>query len=631
MRPRKLTSLLTGIVATALAIFFIACDASKKQVRAKPPEIAPAPVPPVVDTPLQPKRAQVPSLGPEPRKAVEILLESVEAAFKSGEESYKAGHLEKARRDFDRAVDWILTSGIRLEDDPRLEALFNRVVETVHAYEAAAYREGVSFGEPRSEPAAIDEIAEMTFPLDPKLREEVERDVQSVPHDLPLVVNDEVLQYVNFFQTPRGRAIVETGLARAGRYRAMIERILLEEGLPLDLIYLAQAESAFKPAAVSRARARGIWQFMAARGREYGLNVGWWVDERQDPEKSTRAAARHLRDLYGEFGDWHLVLAAYNSGPGNVARAIERTGFADFWELHRRNVLPRETRNYVPIIVALAIIAKSPERYGIRVSPEEAVVTDRVKPGHPIDLRLVAESIDASIDTLKQLNPHLLRNVTPNDPEFELHLPPGTAERFFAGIAEIPQEKWIAWRSHRIEEGDTLSSIAKKYRVTAGAIAEVNGIETNALLRLGDRLVIPSAAASTTQGQLTRYRVRRGDTLISIARQFDVGVDDLRRWNGIRGSQLARGAVLKVYPGGRPVTTAAQRASRTTTAAEATEFVATQPADTNGSVMHRVKAGETLWSIARAYRTTVEALRSANQFLISRQLKAGDQLIISGP
>lgn len=634
MKLRNGTFILTGLLTAALAAGLAGCDASKKQVRAKPPEIAPAPAPPIADTPIHPRRTHVASLGPEPRKAVEVLLEGVEAAFKSGEESYKAGHLEKARRDFDRAVDWILTSGIKLEEDPRLEALFNRVVETVHAYEAAAYREGSAFGEPSSEPAAIDEIAEMTFPLDPSLRAAVERDVQSVPHDLPLVVNDVVLTYVNFFQTPRGRAIVEAGLERAGRYRAMIERVFLEEGLPQDLIYLAQAESGFKPAAVSRARARGMWQFMAPRAREYGLNVGWWVDERQDPEKSTRAAARHLRDLYKEFGDWHLVLAAYNSGPGNVARAIERTGFADFWELHGRNVLPRETRNHVPIIVALAIIAKNPARYGIRVNPEPPVEADRVKPGHPVDLRLVAESVDVSIDTLKQLNPHLLRNVTPNDPEFELNLPPGTAERFFAEIAEIPQEKWTQWRSHRIDAGETLSSIAKEYRVTASAIAEVNGIETNALLRVGDRLVIPSTAAPSSGGQLVRYRVRRGDTLTEIARQFSVSVEDLRRWNGIRGSQVSRGAVLKVYPGGRTPAVTTQRAGRTATSAAApADSAAVEPASAggDGSLTHRVKPGETLWSIARAYRTTVEALRSANQFLISRQLKVGDQLIISGP
>ncbi len=632
----------------------VACDQSaKRQVKAKPPQSAPlrARTPQeraqwkqqaraLREVPLDARRAHLPTLARRPATAAEVLLVEVEAAFQAGEQSFKAGHLEKARRDFDRAVDWILMSGVDLRQEPRLEALLNRVIEAVHAYEAAAFREGDGFREPATEPAAIDEIAEMTFPVDPKLREPVERDVLSVPHDLPLVVNDIVLSYVNFFQTPRGRSIVEAGLRRAGRYRAMIERILEEEGLPQDLIYLAQAESAFKPAAVSRARARGMWQFMAPRAREYGLDISWWIDERQDPEKATRAAAKHLKDLYEEFGDWHLALAAYNTGPGGVARAIERTGFADFWELYKRNVLPRETRNYVPIILALSIIAKSPEKYGVSVLPDVPVDTDRVRPGHPLDLRLVAETVDVSLETLRALNPQLLRTVTPNDSEFELHLPAGTAERFFAAIAEIPQEKWIMWRRHRVEAGETLSAIARKYRVTPTAIAQVNGIETRSLLRIGERLIIPATTAAPTAGAQVRYRVRRGDTLSSVARQFRVSIDDLRRWNGIRGSRIARGAVLKVYPGGRPPAASTQRAApihRGTTpaasAAEVTPVAASAASGVGGgsSVMHQVKPGETLWSIARAYRTTVEALRAANQFLISRQLKAGDQLVILGP
>jgi membrane-bound lytic murein transglycosylase D len=325
-------------------------------------------------------------------------------------------------------------------------------------------------------------------------------------------------------------------------------------------------------------------------------------------------------------------MAAYNTGPAGVARAIERTGYADFWELHKRNVLPRETKNYVPIILALTIIAKNQDKYGVQVQPEAPVETDVVKPGHPIDLRLVAETVDVSVETLKQLNPALLRTVTPRDPEFELHLPAGTAERFFAEIAEIPQEKWVLWRRHRVEEGETLSAIASKYRVTTTAIAQVNGIDTRSVLSVGDRLIIPSTTASNVAGRMVRYRVRRGDTLSEIARQHDVSVDDLRRWNGLRGTRVARGAVLKVYPGGRAsaVTQTARRQTKGKEGSGSADVVATGRGP-DGTVTHRVKPGETLWSIARAYRTTVEALRSANEFLISRQLKAGDMLVILLP
>jgi membrane-bound lytic murein transglycosylase D len=621
----RLTWLMAGGLVAALSAGLAGCDqSSKRQVKSRPPEMAPQPPPPPVgQVPVDTRRAQSKPLTPPPPEAVEVLLERVEAAFQAGEASYKAGHLEKARREFDRAVDWVLLSGIDLDKHPRLAELFNRVVETVHSYEAAAFREGSGLAEPASEPAAIDEIAEMEFPLDPRLRERVEENVRAVPHDLPITVNDHVLQYVNFFQTPRGRGIVERGLARAGRYREMIQRVLAEEGLPQDLIYLAQAESAFKPTAVSRARARGIWQFMSWRGQEYGLKVSWWVDERQDPEKSTRAAARHLKDLYKEFGDWHLALAAYNSGPGNVSRGILRTGYADFWELYKRNVLPRETKNYVPIILALTIIAKDPQRYGIEVRPEAPYETDTVKPGNPIDLRLVAETIDVDVDTLKTLNPHLLRSVTPNDPEFELHLPAGTAERFFAEVAAVPKEKWTQWRRHRVESGETLSGLAKQYRVAAAAIAEVNGLDAKTTLQVGEKLIIPATAPSN-QGKLVRYRVRRGDTLSSVARQFDVTVEELQRWNGIRGTQVRRGAVLKVYPGGRPPAKPARGGQ--TEVAQAASAEPVRGADS--TVEHRVKPGETLWSIARAYRTTVEALRATNQFLLSRPLRAGDLLVI---
>lgn len=620
-----------GVIAAAGLVCASCDDGAKRPVRAHVPQVQIEMPPALGRIPVQTARAQGPSLAPRPRAAADGLIESVEAAFRSGEQNYKAGHLEKARRDFDHAVDWILMSGIDLHSDVRLEQAFDRIVSAIHAYEVAAFKEGDGFFEARAEPAAIDEIADLAFPIDPKLRETAEGVLKDVPHDLPLVVNDQVLSYLNFFQTTRGRAIVEHGLQRAGKYRDMIGRVLREEGLPQDLIYLAQAESAFKPQAVSRARAVGMWQFMSYTGRDYDLRTTWWVDDRRDPEKATRAAARHLRDLYGEFNDWLLAIAAYNTGAANVTRGIQRTGYADFWELYRRNVLPRETRNYVPIIIALALIAKDPDRYGISAQPEEPLRTDRVKPGAPIDLRLVAETMDTTVDTLKSLNPHLLRMVTPNDPEFELHLPEGSAERFFAEIAVIPEEKRVLWRRHRVENGESLTSIAKKYRVTAGAVAEANNLGARAELQVSDKLIIPAAAAAKEQGKLTQYRVRRGDTLFSIAEQFSVTADELRQWNRIRGQTVARGTTLKVYPGGRPP--AAERASAKRPASKARagkseQAVAAASSASGEGRIHKVRPGETLWSIARAYQTTVEALRTANQFLFSRQLQVGDQLLI---
>jgi membrane-bound lytic murein transglycosylase D len=608
----------------------------------------------VVVEPPTAETAQAPALPPQQPvdDASAKLAREAEAIFEVGEREYKDGHVSTARQHFDRALDLLLESKLNLETDPRLSALFERIVSTVHSAELISFREGDGFSEQKSEPAPIDEIARTVAPEgevpagseDPNLRNRAEAEIREVSHDLPLTVNPTVLSFLKYFQSPRGRAIVETGLRRAGRYRDMIERVLREEGLPTDLIHLAQAESAFQPQALSRAGARGLWQFMSFRGTEYGLARTWWLDERQDPEPSTRAAARHLRDLYNIFGDWYLAMAAYNSGPGAVQRAIERTGYADFWELHKRNVLPRETRNYVPIILAMTLIAKDPGRYGIQVEPDPPMRTDLVRLGSPIDLRLVAETLDVDLDALRLLNPQLLRLVTPPSPDFMLRLPEGTAEHFEAEIAMIPAEKWVSWRQHRVIEGDTLSGIAKQYRVGTDAIANANGLDVNQAIRVGDKLIIPAAQPQPVVGKLVRYRTRRGDTLTSIANEFAVTVAELRRWNGLRSANtIARGRTLRIYPGGlaAPPASAAARATATsTTRASAPARAASArapsvaaktpvaPAASGTPVVHRVRAGETLWSIARTYQTTVQNLREENRFLQSRGLQAGDRLTV---
>src|SRR5271169_2183786 len=561
MRP-KLQTLLGTMLFAGIAVAVGGCeDAAKNGVQARVPALAPvhtatAQVPPSIgELPL-------PKLSPEWLAAMarrvpspkEYLIAQVEAKFASGEQNYKAGHLEAARHDFDEAVDWILESGYDPASSPRLNELFHRLVDTVYSYELQAFRAGDGFQEAPAVPAPIDEVAEMTFPVDPRLKARAEEAAKNISHDMPLTVNDEVLSFLNFFQTPRGRAIVETGLRRSGRYREMIARVLHEEGVPQDLIYLAQAESAFQPLALSRAGARGIWQFVAYRGMEYGLRHTWWVDERQDPEKATRAAAQHLRDLYGQFGDWYLAMAAYNCGPGNVQKGIERTGYADFWELYKRNVLPRETRNYVPIILALTLIAKDAAHYGIQVDPEQPVLSDVVRPGRAIDLRLVAETIDVDVETLHALNPALLRLATPDDASFEMHLPVGTAEKFSAEIADIPPEKWVSWRRHRVAPGETLVSIAKKYKVTPVAIAEANNLEHGAQLGAGEKLIIPAAQAQAeATRRLVSYRVRKGDTFLGIADRFSVDADDLKKWNRLKANKVSRGMVLRIYTlGGAP-------------------------------------------------------------------------------
>ncbi|HLZ50977.1 MAG TPA: transglycosylase SLT domain-containing protein [Candidatus Acidoferrum sp.] len=560
MRQKLQTCLSAALLATLAALAGGCEDAAKHGVQARVPALSPAKTA-TAQASSEVGKLPLRKLSPQWLAALavrvpgpkEYLMARVEEKFASGEQNYKAGHLEAARRDFDEAVDWMLESGYDPNSDPKLGELFHRVVDNVYSYELQAFREGDGFQEAPAVPAPIDEVAEMTFPVDPRLKERAEEAAKNFSHDLPLTVNDEVLSFLNFFQTPRGRAIVETGLRRSGRYREMISRVLHQEGVPQDLIYLAQAESAFQPLALSRAGARGIWQFVAYRGMEYGLRHTWWLDERQDPERATRAAAQHLRDLYAQFGDWYLAMAAYNCGPGNVQKGIERTGYADFWELYKRNVLPRETRNYVPIIIALTLIAKDAAHYGIQVDPEEPVPTDIVKPGRAIDLRLVAETIDVDVETLRSLNPALLRLATPDDPSFELHLPAGTAERFSAEIADIPPDKWVSWRRHRIETGETITSIAKKYHVTAAAISEANNMDRHAALDVGEKLIIPAAPPAESKSRLVRYRVRRGDTLGGIADRFSVPTESVRKWNHMKTNHVSRGMVLRIYTvGGLP-------------------------------------------------------------------------------
>src|SRR5215475_13590936 len=281
-------------------------------------------------------------------------------------------------------------------------------------------------------------------------------------------------------------------MERQGKYQPMIERILKEEGVPLDLIYVCQAESAFEPRALSRASAKGMWQFISARGKEYGLRQSWWIDERSDPEKSTRAAARHLKDLYQEFGDWYLAMAAYNGGPLRVQRAMERTGADNFWTLVDKRALPKETMKYVPNIIALTIIGKNPAKYGFDVIPLPAIETERVPVDKSTDLRVIADAIDLPVEELRALNTHVLRWTTPpDDPDFQLILPKGYADKFNEQIASLPESKRILFREHVVRKGDTLAAIAKKYGTTTAQITQVNNLGKSPVLRVGQALSIP--------------------------------------------------------------------------------------------------------------------------------------------
>src|SRR5436853_5292568 len=508
MRITKLSFLIASLTAGLLAS--TACQTANRpatflppaQTQApalKPAASVPKPAPANVQQPAPPP-APVTAQKPEPKPdPVADIIAQAEKEYQAGRDNYKAGHLPISKQNFDHAFNLLLGSTLDVYSDERLQQELDRVLEGVNSEDMQALQEGDGFTEQKAEPAPIDEANGVTFPVDPKIKAQAEVEVQATRSDLPLMLTDPVAGYINYFST-RGRGTLEHALIRGGRYQDMIQKVLRQEGVPQELIYLAQAESGFHPLAVSRVGARGMWQFMGSRARGYGLQRSWWVDERQDPEKATHAAARHLKDLYNQFGDWYLAMAAYNSGPGTVQQAVRRTGYADFWELYRRNVLPKETRNYVPIIVAVTIMAKNPAQYGLdHIDAAKPVAADVIKINYPVDLRLVAECVDASASDLQALNPSLLRLTTPKDREFELHLPAGTKQIYEEAIAAIPSEMRVWWRYHKVQEGDTLASIARNYRTTATAIAQANDLGENGL-QPDHKLIIPIAAGKHALG-----------------------------------------------------------------------------------------------------------------------------------
>jgi membrane-bound lytic murein transglycosylase D len=485
---------------------------------------------------------------------VQELINKAETSYRSGVDNYRAGRLDAARVDFDSAVDSMLTSGMDIKADPQLSDEFDHLLSAVNSLEMAALKQGNGFS-PVLEAAPLDAANEVTFPANAALTAKVAAELKTTQSDFPLVVNDYVAGFISYFSNSSGgHAHLLRSLERAGKYKEMISKNLRAQGVPQDLIYLAVAESGFQPQALNaRSGAGGMWQFMPTDS--YGLARNGWFDERFDPQKSSIAYARYMKTLYNQFGDWYLAMAAYNWGPGNVQRAVMRTGYADFWELYRRNVLPAETKNYVPGIIAAIIMAKNPTQYGLdNLVPDSEVVSDTVTVDYAIDLRLVADVTGASLQEIVALNPSLLRMTTPRDMPFDLHIPIGTHDVFVGRLKDIPEEKRASWRFHVVRDGETLDGIATALHVHANDVADANGLKAGGGVERGDELVIPvvSAAASALPA---RYVVRRGDTVITVADRFGVSVEELRWWNHLSSnalrprSSLAVAEPVKLAPG----------------------------------------------------------------------------------
>jgi membrane-bound lytic murein transglycosylase D len=531
------------------------CATTEKHPTAVPPS-ALAPPPPPQTLPLKAtERILPPEIASLP-DSTDLLVKQVDALYMSGMSDFRAGNLEKSKQEFDQALATLLESDMDIQGDERLSSEFDKIVENVYSAEAASLERGDALSLHNNEPTPLDSFSGLTFPVDPRTKQRAQEELKSVHSDLPLVSNDYVDGVLTYLQN-HARGYLDNVLRRVGTYGEIISEALRKQGLPQDLIYLAAGESAFNPFAVSKAQCVGIWQFSLGTGTLYGLKKDRWVDERKDPVKSAAAAAHHLKDLYQMFGDWFLVMAAYDSGPLTVQRAIEKTGYADYWELRKLHALPAETENYVPIFLATALIGKDPKAYGFDTQPDPPLAVDTVEVDTPTDLRLIAQLIDHPVDDLIKLNPSLQRWTTPaNDPIFVLKLPTGTKALYEQSIASIPPDNRIWWRAHKVLEGETLAGIAKQFRISPVTLAQANQLTASSSLEQGARLVLPMAAGKESSlarvresvpRRLIHYRVHSGDTVDLIADRFDVTAYQIRRWNGLKSARLAQGRTLRLY------------------------------------------------------------------------------------
>ncbi len=434
------------------------------------------------------------SLPSNPSAARQIELEArlarAQERVQAGKRLLQEGNPEGARTAFDQAVEALLDAPVALEERARLERKLEDIIDLIYKYDVDQLGAGDPSEKSAFDRSPLDDIREKNFPLDPKLKDLVQHQISSTQSKLPLDLNDSILSFVSYFANGKGRNTLIAGWRRSHRYRPMIERILQEEGVPQELLFLAQAESGFLPRAVSYKAACGMWQFVSFRGKEYGLSQSPLMDLRLDPEKATRAAARHLRDLYQQFGDWHLAMAAYNCGPGCVSRAIERTGYADYWQLRRLNALPKETANYVPIILALTIVTKNADQYGIELNdPEPAMQYETLTLDSPTHLDLIADAADLPVGYFRDLNPALLRSIAPAG--YELRVPLGLKDQVAQGVTTIPVNQRASWRLHRVKPGDSLTEIAQRYRTTAKSIAAANRDAEQ--LNVGSVLIVPAS------------------------------------------------------------------------------------------------------------------------------------------
>jgi membrane-bound lytic murein transglycosylase D len=527
---------------------------------------------------------------------IQRVIERSTSYFQSAEVNFKEKNIDRARREYDRALDIVLESGLDVRSDARLmryyqnlvDQIFQRQITLLSTTPVSAARlvantgndqdnpqqNGAAqpqpdksgpdrgFGQQVYTPSPLDELTKLKLTDDETksaTEEQAKSAVAAAGLDFTFKPNALIQGFINYY-TGRGRATMEQGLRRSGRFMAMARKIFREEGVPQDIAWLGQVESAWSPVARSWAAAVGLWQFIPDTGARFGLRQDFYVDERSSFEKATRASARYLKWLAARYdGNWELAMAAYNSGEGRVDSAIARSGYADFWHIYSRGMLPNETRNYVPNILATIIIAKNPEKYGFSVTPEPSLTYDYVKVNNMVDIRLASDATDTPYELLLALNPELKRNVTPPGVEYLLRVPTGKGRVLQTALMRIPVEKRSTWRMLTALDEDTFESISRKTGVSARTIEQVNG----GVLRPGQKVIIPVSSsvknvvysssrnsknsAGRNSVKTITYKVKAGETLGDIAGRYNTSAREIATLNRLSTSaKLRSGQVIKV-------------------------------------------------------------------------------------
>ena len=569
------------------------------------------------------------------RESFAAVQEEAERHFGAGERAYRAGRYAAADQQFQRALDVYLDADVAPQDRDAQQAAFNDLFNRIHALGLAELipinNELVSLDdEPLSSPseAALADLRER-LAVNPS-------EMPKFDMPVPSPLENERVEWALAYLSGARKEVIEEGLSRATAYMPMIFAILDEVGVPRELGWSPLIESLYKNSAFSRAAAVGMWQFVSGTARLYGMKVDYNLDERRDPVIATRTAAIYMRDLYEEYGDWALVLAAYNAGKGRINRAMQRTGATDFWRLAETRQIPRETRDHVPKIYAAILMGTDPELYGLNVVQQPPYVYDESVMDENTDLRVIADAAGVTDTVIRDLNPHI-RGWVPKD--YAVRIPPGTKSAFDEAIAAIPPAERIEFITHRVARGETLSEIAARYGTRINAIVEVNQLRSANRLSINQRLIIPvgpqtrpyraQPVAGFDTGERTTYRVQRGDSLYEIAQNFKTSVPNLMRWNDFNTNRIYPGDTLIVYFGVRgAIATPTTVTSKAATESSPSGNRAASP-ETNsaGRTIYTVRRGDSFYLIAQRFDVSVDRLKSWNS-RTSNTIHPGDKLVL---